>query len=276
MIFPKRSTVPPSDLQGQQNGNLDLALLTRIGSPTSLARLHHTVARGCFALVAAAKEAGGWTLTWTSIADTYRTFEVQKSTFVIRYVPVSVGVYNSTPTARRKRWMEAGQYGYSSTYWVKKNFGTEAKPVYAATAATPGTSPHGMGCAIDGCFPGPVSWAPALPWLINNVHRFGFAWSLDDEPWHIQWIMGDVIPQAVLDYENPSQPEPDPEEDMLNKILIPAYEGVPDHYPHLGAFDSGVVRPLVSGDIAPQHSSELVEDEGQYRRLCAWANIPLS
>ena len=86
-LLPTKSTVAPSDLVGQQNGNLDLALLSSIGLP--LARLHHTVARGWNALAAAALEAGGWALWWTSVADTYRTYAVQKAVFVDRYKPVS-------------------------------------------------------------------------------------------------------------------------------------------------------------------------------------------
>lgn len=199
-LLPVKPTVPPSDLAGQENGNLDLQMLTQIGPGSSLARLHHTVARGWFALADAAMKAGGWTLWWTSVADTYRTYAVQKSTFLIRYDPVSLAVYNATPKADRKFWPDAISLGQSSQYWKKKD-------PDLATAAVPGTSPHGMGCAIDGAFPGHnVAWTPALPWLVQNARKYGFAWSLQSEPWHIQWVMGDIIPQAVLDYEKPTPP----------------------------------------------------------------------
>lgn len=282
-LLPVKATVPPSDVTGQQNGALNPALLTQIG--TGLARLHHTAARGWFALKDAAFKAGGWTLHYTSVADTYRTYTVQLATFLDRYIPVSQTVYIATPAERRKMWQAAPSLGYSSIYWVKKNFGTVVKPVYKATAATPGTSPHGLGLAIDGCFPGPVAWTPALPWLTANARRFGFAWSLQSEPWHIQWVMGDVIPQAVLDFENPPlpppDPDPEPEEDVLDRIIRPTFTGVPDWYPYLGLFDSGEVRQTVSHDMEPRvHFSATekefpVSDEGQYRRLCAQFNIQL-
>jgi hypothetical protein len=235
-VLPTKSTVAPSDLVGQQNGNIDLALLTSIGLP--LARLHHTVARGWTALAAAALEAGGWVLWWTSVADTYRTYAVQKAVFVDRYKPVTFTVYNSTPTAHRKLWQAAITLGFSSIYWIKKDFAT-------ATAATPGTSPHGTGCAIDGALKttsGVVAWTQAVPWLIANARRFGFAWSLQSEPWHIQWVEGDVIPQAVLDFEKPPEPdpEPSPSERMIDMYRI-TYRL--DRWP--GAFEATVSADAV-------------------------------
>lgn len=168
---------------------------------------------------AAALKSGGWVLVPTSAADAYRTYTVQLNTFLLRYEPVTQTVYVNTPSERRKMWQAATSLGYPSIYWIKKNIGTPAKPIYPATAATPGTSPHGLGCAIDGAFPGVNKpWTPALPWLTANARRFGFAWSLQSEPWHVQWVEGDRVPQAVLDYEKPLPPPiivvPDEGDDM--------------------------------------------------------------
>jgi hypothetical protein len=211
---------------GQPNGHIDGVLLVQLLPDTaSLARLHHTVARGWFALADAALKAGGWTLWWTFVADTYRTYEVQLAVFLARYEPVSQTTYNAAPSANRKRWPAAPSLGYASEFWIKKNIGTPTQPKYPATAAVPGTSPHGWGCAIDGALKtsaGIVGWTPALDWLIANARRFGFAWSLQSEPWHIQWVEGDVIPQAVLDFEN--QPDlPPPPSGRITDMYIVSY-----------------------------------------------------
>lgn len=66
-------------------------------------------------------------------------------------------------------------------------------------AAKPGTSNHGLGLANDvlnADRPGPV-----LSWLEAHAATYGFGWETQ-ESWHIHYIYGDAIPQAVLDYEH--------------------------------------------------------------------------
>jgi hypothetical protein len=255
---------PPSDVAGQPNGNIDTTLLTPIGP--GLARLHHTVARGWFAMRAAAFEAGGWVLHYTSVADTYRTYAVQQAVFVERYKPVLKQVYDVTASANRKLWIGAIDHGYDSIYWIKKSNNL-------ATAATPGTSPHGLGCAIDGAFPGVnVPWTPALPWLQVNAAKYGFAWSLQSEPWHVQWTMGDVIPQAVLDFEAPPEPppiphpDPDPpeEDDMpaAPAVYIPADKdgvnwGYTDATEWFVVFPGGITVSATGADVAYAERTQL-------------------
>ncbi len=85
-------------------------------------------------------------------------------------------------------------------YWLKKG---------VAQAATPGTSNHGYGLAIDLCLLKDGKKVSLTPQVINllkgNAHDFGFSWELDSEPWHIVYFSGDVVPASVLKVENGEQ-----------------------------------------------------------------------
>ncbi|MCU1367650.1 MAG: peptidase and DD-carboxypeptidase VanY/endolysin [Ilumatobacteraceae bacterium] len=58
----------------------------------------------------------------------------------------------------------------------------QRKGLYAdgGLAATPGTSNHGWGLAVDA----DVTEKAALQWLQDNGHRFGFVQAVPREPWH--------------------------------------------------------------------------------------------
>jgi LAS superfamily LD-carboxypeptidase LdcB len=63
--------------------------------------------------------------------------------------------------------------------------------------ATPATSNHGWGLAVD-------VWGAnngRLDWMLQNCDKYGFSWEIQSEPWHIRYVCGDKLPQAVLDYE---------------------------------------------------------------------------
>jgi hypothetical protein len=78
-------------------------------------------------------------------------------------------------------------------------------------------------------------------------------------PWHVLWA--DVA--SIL---NPPTPDPDPEDDMavlLVKKRPP--EGSPPHWPWLGYFDNGTVRPLISNDPMGEAPLEYILDAAQYR-----------
>jgi hypothetical protein len=106
---------------------------------------------------------------------------------------------------------------YNGKQWCKKT-------ANLATAAVPGTSNHGFGLAIDtaaGVHPqsaASISAHPQWPWFRANAERYGFSWELQSEPWHIRYVTGDTIPQAVLDFENPPLPPLPPDEDDDMKI----------------------------------------------------------
>jgi LAS superfamily LD-carboxypeptidase LdcB len=119
----------------------------------------------------AARADGVTQLRQTSTYDTYRPYTIQKAVFLQRYVrePVSKNV---------RRW--DGQVWY-------------LKPGLAPLAS-PGTSIHGFGCAIDIWN---VGQNGRLEWLTDNAPRFGFYWEKGvekSEPWHLIYTLGDKTP----------------------------------------------------------------------------------
>jgi peptidoglycan hydrolase-like protein with peptidoglycan-binding domain len=190
MTLPIAPVSRPADLTGQTNGRLSSALLRPVPGG---GRLHHLAARAWEALVIHAMAHGKLPLTYTH-GGTYRDFASQERLF-------------------RSRYEIGGAHGGCKTWngerWCKKLVNGRVP----ATAATPGTSNHGWGLAIDtaydsnpanGVHPddaayikGHAGWA----WLLANAERFGFSWELQSEPWHIRYVAGDTLPQAVLDWE---------------------------------------------------------------------------
>jgi LAS superfamily LD-carboxypeptidase LdcB len=62
--------------------------------------------------------------------------------------------------------------------------------------ATPGTSMHNLGLAVD------VSDASndRLKWMLANADWYGFCWELQSEPWHIRYYTGDKVPLKVQQF----------------------------------------------------------------------------
>lgn len=211
MAYPVVSVTLPADLVNQPNGKLSSSVLTAVAFPgRSGARLHTLAARAFAALAAACYLATGVTLSVTSVVDAYRDFNNQLRTFTTRYKPVSWLTYSLTPSSRRKKWDNAKAFGYDSVYWVLIQ---NADGSYPAMAAVPGTSNHGWGLAIDVCWwkdgrAVGIYGSPAWSWLLANAATYGFSWEAQSEPWHIRYVKGSDLPQAVLDFENPTpQPE---------------------------------------------------------------------
>jgi hypothetical protein len=198
----------PADLVGQPNGRIPGELLVDVG-PSGL--LHHLAARAWRALVADAA-ANGLPLTYT-YGGTYRTLAAQTVLFESRYTPGGAG---------------GGCKFYKGTQWCKKSAGL-------ATAAVPGTSNHGLGLAVDsaaGVHPQSataIGSHPKWSWFRANVERYGFSWELQSELWHIRYVTGDAIPQAVLDYENPpTEPPKPPNPKDVDMIALDATFTEPD------------------------------------------------
>lgn len=165
-MLPIVKVVQPSDLKGVTAGKLPPALLVKVGR----GKLHHLAANAWNALVAKAT-ADGIVLKPTSSGDLYREYEFQKRGFLARYqlVPTKHG---------RPRTFEG------KTWYLKKGF---------APMATPGSSMHNLGLAIDVA----NASGPILKWMKNNILDFGFSWELQEEPWHIRLVCGDKIPEPV-------------------------------------------------------------------------------
>jgi LAS superfamily LD-carboxypeptidase LdcB len=194
MAFPVATFQRSSLLAGQTNGKLAPAILETTpgqkGGPTIV--LVKPAARAWRALVAAALQSGH-ILKATSVADSYRIYEIQERIFRQRYTTSFLAgrpfkVWNG------RRWYQRP--------------GT-------AVAAVPGTSNHGWGSAVDtgeerDSDLGTESLDdPTLSWLIANEGRYGWSHEVQSEPWHIRYNAGDNIPAAVLAYEK-ATPEPEP------------------------------------------------------------------
>lgn len=203
------NVVRPSTSSQYLNGQFPSTALTQVKNVQTKCLMDLTAARAfeaCFDL--AIKMIG------VSIKDVgdFRTFQEQLDLFVDkgpgtpgRYIPVSQTTYNNTSSLHRKIWGDARFYGYSSVYWIKNynKFG-----YWPATAATPGSSNHGFGLALDVAEEYDADTAPDpirevfIGWMCTFAPRFGIFATLTSEPWHWQYNFGDVIPQSVLDYEN--------------------------------------------------------------------------
>lgn len=181
--FPIKKPIVPADLKGRSNGLLPKELLRPI-KPTG--QLHHLAARAWHAMRAAAWKDG---ILLSVSGNSYRSYEAQESLFKQRY---TTDVLAGRPT---KNWQGKVWYQRPRT----------------AIAAVPGTSNHGWGLALDlaidadgdEAFEWPVKSIDkkAVDWLLRNADRFGFAWELQSEPWHLVYVAGPNLPQAVLDFE---------------------------------------------------------------------------
>lgn len=180
--FPIKKPIVPADLKGRSNGLLPKELLRPI-KPTG--QLHHIAARAWHAMRAAAWKDG----ILLSLSQGYRTYSQQETLFKSRY---TTDVLPGRPT---KNWQGKVWYQRPRT----------------AMAAVPGTSNHGWALALDlaidadgdEAFEWPVKSLDkkAVDWLLKNADKYGFAWELQSEPWHLVYVAGERLPQAVLDYE---------------------------------------------------------------------------
>lgn len=162
----------PVALKGVEPGKLHPSLLRDIPGGGKLFLL---AADAWMAMVEAAK-ADGVELKPTSAGDTYRSYESQKAGFLTRYTLEDTGT-GSTKTFEGKTW------------YLKKGM---------AMLATPGKSQHNLGLAVDIAN---ASEKKRINWLIANVEKFGWSWEVvPSEPWHIRYVCGDAVPQAVKDY----------------------------------------------------------------------------
>lgn len=180
--LPIKKPIFPADLRGHLNGILSKKLLRAI-KPTG--QLHHTAARAWHAMRAAAWNDG----ILLSISQGYRTYAQQEALFKQRYTT------NVLPGRPTKTWQGKKWYQLPRT----------------AMAAVPGTSNHGWALALDlaidadgdEAFEWPVKSLDkkAVDWLLKNADKYGWAWELKSEPWHLVYVAGDDVPQAVLKYE---------------------------------------------------------------------------
>lgn len=203
MALPVVVVTRPLVLTNQDNGRLPASILFdtpgRAGGP--VVRLVQPATRAWRALAAAAATAGH-TLKTTSLVDSYRSYEVQARVFQERYQPEPIA-------GRPRKW-------WNGEWWYQR-YGT-------APAAVPGTSNHGWGLAADvgeerdGDTGTESMDAATLDWLVDHELDYGFSHELQEEPWHIRYWAGDVIPAAVLAYEEDDVTPEDVQQVWANNV----------------------------------------------------------
>lgn len=205
MTYPVAPLVRPADLNGTTNGQLPARLLKPV-NPNTQWHMHHIAARAWEALRAAAWANG---IKLSVSGNPYRSYQQQVNLFNQRYTNTYNAGINTLQDQRT--WNGVKYY----------------KRLGVAAVATPGTSNHGWGLAVDTAvdsdgdlaFEWPVKNIDqaAINWLLANAAKYGFSWEIQSEPWHIRYVTGDKIPAAVLEFERaggvnvtPSAPVFDP------------------------------------------------------------------
>ncbi len=178
MKLPKKKIILPISLLGQSNGQLKAKLLYTCGLNEN--RLLQSASRSMRALREANKEAGFGDLCTTG---TYLSLERQTELFFERYK-----LTKNDGKAKR----------FNGRLWYLKPG--------CAPCATPGKSNHGLALAADLCLKNAngkqIAVGPKWVWFMVNIGpRYGWYAELDSQPWHWVYTAGDLIPQAVLDYE---------------------------------------------------------------------------
>lgn len=166
--------VLPADLRGVTNGVLPRSLLRPI-KPSG--QLHHFAAESWQRLQEAAAHEG---LTLVHVGD-YRPIQQQEALFLSRM--------RNYPNAKRQKqttrtWRGAIWYLHTG-----------------APVATPGTSNHGLGLAIDAALrvgnttinidnKPKGAFRSGLQFLRKTAPALGWSWELQSEPWHLRYVLG--------------------------------------------------------------------------------------
>ena len=191
-LLPIAAVVRPSSLGGATNGKLPDSILHAMGAGGP-GRLERNTVRAWNALwLEMAGQGCPLTFIW---GGAYRSYGDQVTVFLQRMKPVSWAQYLITSSSKRRIWVD----NLGNKYWVL---------VTGASVASPGTSNHGWALAIDaakGDHPSRAVYvqADAHWWSTFRAlaPKYGFSWELQSEPWHIRYVAGDDLPQAVLDME---------------------------------------------------------------------------
>jgi D-alanyl-D-alanine dipeptidase len=173
--------VLPQDLKGCENGKLPKSLLRPI-APSG--QMHHYAATSWAMLRGLAAEEG---LDLVHVGD-YRPYAQQVALFM----------------SRMKRFPDA-----KKNVQVTRIFNGEKWFLHVgAPVATPGTSNHGWGLAIDAALKTKagvvtISTKPkgakrsGLEFLLAEAPALGWSWELQSEPWHIRYVAGDKTPAPL-------------------------------------------------------------------------------
>lgn len=276
MALPVIKVTMPPDLVNAPNGRLGPELLTNVAFPgrPSGGQLHFQAARAWWAVAAACLAATGVVLTVTSVADTYRTYARQLRTFLDRYEPVSAATYYLTGTSKRRVFSYGG-----NKYWRLR--------AGMSPSATPGTSNHGWGLALDVCeITGSgqiigIAGSRAWPWLRENLLRYGMSWEYTREgveDWHVRLHVGANATAATVAYEQNDITSPLPVWDPLNGKYALWPIAVK---PRIGPMSQGdvvlyaqcVMYDKSAGGNIPRHGSYDLETIERVKELQAWYKL---
>lgn len=169
MRYPVHPVKLPGDLAKISNGKVPARLLTKLSTG---GHLHHVAARAWESMRQEAAKAG---VELTHVGA-YRSYEEQVHLFRKRYQATANGAKVT------RRWG-------GITYYLRPG---------NAPSATPGTSNHGWGLAIDVASAGEER---RLRWLLEHAVSFGFSWEVADpnnpnfEVWHLRYHAGSTEEQ---------------------------------------------------------------------------------
>lgn len=203
MGWPSHEFIFPSTVDRSRNGLLLPGEMVDVFAPgLGIAKAHHQFGRAFRALQFQMWAETGQSLTFTSMADLYRNYQIQEQVFRARRT-VTYSILTCQSKTKRKWW--------NGDWWYLRRGQAEC--------ATPGTSNHGVGLAGDMALwvevkPGQFKIVGlstnklAFAWAQMHFPTFGFYWNVASESWHLEFCYGDVVPQRVLDVEAMIGPMP--------------------------------------------------------------------
>lgn len=233
--FPIEPIVKPSDLAGATNGIIPADLLVDVGRRGS--KMHHLAARGWRCLMWHFEQAG---YRWDVASIDPRTYQRQCEMFDGRkypggrYLPQEMW---ATWEATGGKWGKRDNGSIQQYAWqAQDRTYTEQwrRMSQYAMAAIPGTSPHGWALAVDLATqldddePAEGITEDQVRFLMadNLALNCGFAWSTVQEPWHLQWYVGDALPAFVVAWELRDDTPVDPTDPTSPIIPLPPQRGL--------------------------------------------------
>jgi hypothetical protein len=188
------AVISPVIPKGLKNGALTPCQLAPVYLPGhGLGSLHPVTVRAWNVFATMCHVETGAMLTAVSLGDCYRSYDAQLRVFNQRYTSTYLPVRNVLTDRRTAP---------DGTVWFKR--------AGVVAVASPGTSNHGLGIAIDCAIwdgtkvVGITSNSKVWAWVKAHAVEYGFSWEgskPDAEPWHLRHVWGDTLSPKALDVE---------------------------------------------------------------------------